>query len=145
MSDLKAPKPSPEPIPTTGAQKETSASPKSTPTPTPTQAPEAKPIRYGIDVSKWQGKIDWKKVKEAGVEFAMIRVGYRTLQSGIIYEDPYADYNLKQAIANGIPVGVYFFSTAKNKEEVLQEAQWVAKYIAPYKITYPVVYDCEGY
>ena len=143
ISDLKKPAPTPE------VKKEspkTNAPPEDSPTkPTPTPEPEEKTIRHGIDVSKWQGEIDWKKVKESGVEFAMIRVGYRTLKDGTIYEDPYAKFNLQEAIANGIPVGVYFFSTAKNKEEVLQEAQWVTSYIAPYKITYPVVYDCEGY
>lgn len=102
-------------------------------------------VTYGIDVSKWQKKIDWKKVKESGVEFAMIRVGYRSLSGGNLYEDPYAKYNLQQANANGIKVGVYFFSTAINKEEVLEEARWVTQFIAPYSITYPVAYDCEKY
>ena len=100
---------------------------------------------YGIDVSKWQGKIDWKKVKESGVEFAMIRVGYRSLSGGTLYEDPYAKRNLQEAQANGIKVGVYFFSTAINKKEVLEEARWVTHFIAPYSITYPVAYDCEEY
>ena len=102
-------------------------------------------VTYGIDVSKWQGKIDWKKVKASGVEFAMIRVGYRSLSGGTLYEDPYAKYNLQQAQANGIKVGVYFFSTAINKKEVLEEARWVTQFIAPYSITYPVAYDCEEY
>lgn len=102
-------------------------------------------ISYGIDVAKWQGVIDWAKVKEAGVEFAMIRVGYRTLVDGEIYEDPYAKYNLQQAKANGIKIGVYFFSTAVNKQEAKEEAAWVASYIAPYPITYPVAYNCEGF
>lgn len=100
---------------------------------------------YGIDVSKWQGKIDWKKVKESGVEFAMIRVGYRSLKGGDLYEDPYAKYNLQQANANNIKVGVYFFSTAITKEEALEEARWVTQFIEPYSITYPVAYDYEEY
>ncbi len=102
-------------------------------------------VTYGIDVSKWQGVIDWKKVKESGVDFAMIRVGYRTLDKGIIQEDPYAQYNLQQAQANGIKLGVYFFSTAVSKEEATQEAKWLTDFIAPYKITYPIAYNCEGF
>lgn len=100
---------------------------------------------YGIDVAKWQGVIDWAKVKKSGVEFAMIRVGYRTLINGEITEDPYGKYNLQEAQKHGIKTGVYFFSTAINKKEAEEEAEWVAKLIAPYKITYPVVYNCEGF
>lgn len=100
---------------------------------------------YGIDVAKWQGIIDWKQVKDSGVEFAMIRVGYRTLDKGVIQEDPYAEYNLQQAEANGIKIGVYFFSTAISKEEAIEEANWVSQFIGPYPITYPVVYNCENF
>lgn len=104
-----------------------------------------KTMTYGIDVAKWQGVIDWKKVKASGVEYAMIRVGYRTQVTGVIYEDPYAKYNLQQAQANKIKIGVYFFSTAVNKDEALEEAKWVTGYIAPYRITYPVAFNCEGF
>lgn len=106
---------------------------------------ETDEVIYGIDVAKWQGVIDWGKVKESGVDFAMIRVGYRTLINGEITEDPYGKYNLQQAQKNGLKIGVYFFSTAVNKKEAEEEAKWVAKFIAPYKITYPVVYNCEGF
>ncbi len=106
---------------------------------------ETEMITYGIDVAKWQGVIDWAKVKEAGVEFAMIRVGYRTQVDGEITEDSYAKYNLQQAQKHGIKLGVYFFSTAISRKEAEEEAKWVAQYIAPYKITYPVVYNCEGF
>jgi GH25 family lysozyme M1 (1,4-beta-N-acetylmuramidase) len=75
----------------------------------------------------------------------MIRVGYRTQVDGEIYEDPYAKYNLQQAEANGIKIGVYFFSTAISKKEAIEEAKWVTGYISPYPITYPVAYNCEGY
>ncbi len=109
------------------------------------QEETAQVITYGIDVAKWQGVIDWAKVKESGVEFAMIRVGYRTLVDGEIYEDPYAKYNLQEAKANGVKIGVYFFSTAVNRQEAKEEAAWVASYIAPYPITYPVAYNCEGF
>ena len=100
---------------------------------------------YGIDVSKWQGIIDWKQVKASGVDFVMIRVGYRSTVSGVITEDDYARYNLQQAKANGIKIGAYFFSTAINAAEAKEEAAWVAKFIGPYPITYPVAFNCEGF
>lgn len=98
----------------------------------------------GIDVSKWQGKIDWKKVKNSGVEFAFIRIGYRG-ENGVIYKDAHADYNIQQAQKAGVLVGVYFFSTAINEAEALEEARWTLQAIAGYSISYPVVYDCEGF
>lgn len=99
----------------------------------------------GIDVSKYQGTIDWAQVKAAGVDFAMIRVGYRTKSTGILYEDPGARYNLQEATKNGIKAGAYFFSSAVNEQEAREEADWVAGFIAKYKITYPVAYNCEGF
>lgn len=99
----------------------------------------------GIDVSHHQGRINWAKVKESGVDFAMIRVGYRGQSSGGIYEDAYFKANVTGAVANGIKVGIYFYSTAINETEALEEAAWVVKKIAPYRITYPVVYDFEDF
>ena len=98
----------------------------------------------GIDVSKWQGKIDWKKVKESGIEFAFIRIGYRG-EDGKIYKDDNADYNIQQAQKADVLVGVYFFSTAISEEEAKEEANWTKQAIAGYSISYPVVYDCEGF
>lgn len=98
----------------------------------------------GIDVSKWQGRIDWAKVKKAGIDFAIIRIGYRG-EDGKIYKDSNADYNIQQAAANDILVGVYFFSTAVSETEAQQEASWTTSAIAGYPISYPVVYDCEGF
>ena len=106
---------------------------------------ETQQITLGIDVAKYQGTIDWKQVADAGVEFAMIRVGYRTLKTGEIIADSNAKYNMQEASKYGIKVGVYFFSTAISNEEAVQEANWVADYISKYQITYPVVYNCEGY
>lgn len=106
---------------------------------------EVSGITFGVDVAKYQGTIDWEQVKAAGAEFAMIRVGYRTQKTGIIYEDPCAKYNMQQAQAAGIKLGVYFFSTAVNEQEAKEEAAWVTDFIAQYKITYPVVYNCEGF
>jgi len=102
-------------------------------------------ITHGIDVSKYQGTINWKEVKKSGVQFAMIRVGYRTMVSGEIKEDNYAKKNIQEATKNGIKVGVYFFSAAVTEKEAIEEAEWVLEFIKGYKITYPVVYDCEGY
>ena len=98
----------------------------------------------GIDVSKWQGKIDWKKVKKSGIEFAIIRIGYRA-ENGNIYKDEFADYNIQQADKAGLLIGVYFFSTAINSAEADEEASWTYNAIKSYPISYPVVYDCEGY
>ena len=98
----------------------------------------------GIDVSKWQGEINWKSVKKTGIDFAIIRIGYRA-ENGTIYKDSYADYNIQQANKAGILIGVYFFSTAINTTEAVAEAKWVCEAIKSYPISYPVVYDCEGF
>ncbi len=98
----------------------------------------------GIDVSKWQGRIDWKKVKSSGIDFAIIRIGYRG-ENGKLYKDSCADYNIQQADKNGILIGVYFFSTAVSKQEAIEEANWVADAVKSYPISYPIVWDCEGY
>lgn len=110
-----------------------------------TNANENNQITFGIDVSKYQGTIDWSKVAEAGVDFAMVRVGYRTLEDGKLVTDSNARYNMQEAQKNGIKVGAYFFSTATSKEEAIEEANWVADFISQYKITYPVAYNCEGF
>lgn len=136
---------SPVETPVTTAPAETPEAIEPAPAVTPPPAPIVDPAIYGVDVSKWDGQIDWKQVKESGIQFAMVRVGYRTLESGTLYEDPYAKYNLQEAHANGIKVGAYFFSTAINEQEVLEEAVWVSDFIKPYTISYPVAYDCEGF
>lgn len=102
-------------------------------------------LSRGIDVSKWQGKIDWEQVADAGVDFAIIRVGFRTTDTGEIEADPYAAYNLQQAAKADLQLGAYFFSTATTVEEAREEARWTAEFIAGYPITYPVVYNCEGF
>lgn len=110
-----------------------------------TSKPENKTVKTsGIDVSKWQGKIDWKKVKNQGVDFAIIRIGQRG-ENGKILKDDCADYNIQQADKNGILIGVYYFSTAKTVSEAQEDAQWVYDAIKYYPISYPVVWDCEGF
>lgn len=99
---------------------------------------------FGIDVSFHQGDIDWQKVKAAGVEFAIIRVGYRGYESGILNEDTQFRTNMEGAAAAGIPVGVYFFSSAITTEEAEEEAGYVLNEISSYGVTCPVVYDMEN-
>ena len=100
--------------------------------------------RVGIDVSKWNGDIDWDKVKNAGVEFAIIRAGYRGSSTGSLVEDPYFAANMKGAKASGIPVGVYFFTQAVNEVEAVEEASAVLQLIREYQLEYPVFIDTEG-
>lgn len=106
---------------------------------------ETDEITTGIDVSEFQGNIDWKAVADSGVDFAMIRVGYRGMKNGEIKEDACAKYNLQEASKNGLKIGAYFFSTAVTEEEAIEEAKWTKELIAGYPITYPVAYNCEGF
>lgn len=100
--------------------------------------------KVGIDVSKWNGEIDWDKVKNAGVEFAIIRAGYRGSVTGTIVPDPYFEANMKGAASAGIPVGVYFFTQATNEVEAIEEASAMVNWIKDYKIEFPVFIDTEG-
>lgn len=111
----------------------------------PGKAKETDDITYGIDVAKYQGTIDWDFVSRCNIDFAMVRIGYRTIAEGELHPDPNGKYNLQEAAKFGVKLGVYFFSTAISEEEARQEAQWVAAQIAQYPITYPVAYDCEGF
>lgn len=102
-------------------------------------------VTIGIDVARYQGTIDWAQVATSGIDFAMVRVGYRADKSREICADSNAKYNMQEAQKHGIKVGAYFFSTAATTDEAVEEAGWVADYIAQYQITYPVAYDCEGF
>lgn len=97
----------------------------------------------GIDVSTFQEDIDWAAVRQAGVDFAMIRVGRRGATEGQIYLDDTFEYNVKQALQNDIDVGVYFFSQAVTVEEAQEEALMVLTWLKGVNITYPVVFDWE--
>ena len=97
----------------------------------------------GIDVSEHQGSIDWQAVADQGIDFAMIRVGYRGYSAGEISADPLADANLAGAAEAGIAVGVYFFSQAITMDEAIEEAQFVLDAIADYDVTWPVAFDWE--
>ena len=106
---------------------------------------EIKKEALGIDVARYQGTIDWAQVAESDVDFAMIRLGYRTQVEGDIIEDSNARYNLQEAARNDIHLGAYFFSSAITPEEAREEAAWVADLVAKYPITYPIAYNCEGF
>ena len=101
--------------------------------------------RLGVDVSRHQGWIDWEKVKAAGYEFAIIRVGYRGYgEEGLVCLDEQFDTNIQNAQAAGLDVGVYFFAQAINEEEAKEEAEFVLEHIAGYELQLPVVYDPES-
>ncbi len=98
----------------------------------------------GIDVSRYQGDVDWEQVKAAGVEFAMIRVGFRGYgQSGKLMEDAKVKQNYENATKAGIKVGVYFFAQAISVEEAKEEAEYVLELIDGWQLDMPVAYDWE--
>lgn len=104
----------------------------------------AVPSRLGIDVSTFQGDIDWQKVKDAGITFAMIRVGGRGYgESGTLYADKRAQDNYKGAKDAGLDVGAYFFSQAINEAEAVEEAEYVLEQIKDWELSMPVVFDWE--
>lgn len=101
-------------------------------------------VRDGIDVSRYQGDIDWNAVKSSGVEFAFIRVGYRGYgDAGTLVQDERAKANLQGAINAGLKVGAYIFSQAITEDEAREEAEFALNQIADYQITMPVVIDYE--
>ena len=101
-------------------------------------------LKKGVDVSRFQGAINWEKVKGAGIDFAIVRAGLRGTTEGKLLEDDYFQDNVEGAIENGIDVGVYFYSQAVNEEEAKEEVQMILDLIEPYDITYPVVIDVES-
>ncbi|GEM_PF-4546695 len=102
-----------------------------------------KDCEVGIDVSSHQGKINWAKVKRAGVEFAYIRVGYRGYVSGLICKDNYFEDNLKEAQKYGIKCGVYFYSVSANEDEAVKEAEFVLDALKGRSLQLPVYCDIE--
>lgn len=99
--------------------------------------------KKGIDVSKYQGDIEWKKVAADGVEYAFIRAGVRGSTEGKLMKDINFEDNIEGALENGIETGVYFFTQAITEEEAIEEAEFVLDMIRSYNITYPVVLDLE--
>lgn len=98
----------------------------------------------GIDVSRYQGSIDWEKVAQDDVEYAFIRLGIRGYTEGAILEDETFEDNIVGALRNNIDVGVYFFTQATSMAEAEEEAQYVLDMIEPYRVDYPVVIDVEA-
>lgn len=98
----------------------------------------------GIDVSKYQGSIDWQKVKAAGIEFAFVRIGWAGYEGGIDEgKDPLFDANMRGAAAASIPVGAYVYSYCKTPEAAKRAAKEAAALCAPYRLTMPLVFDLE--
>ena len=99
--------------------------------------------KTGVDVSSHQESIDWQRAKADGVEFAMIRVGYRGNTEGKLNLDNRFAENMSGAKAAGLPVGVYFYSQALNETEAQEEIEWVLQQLEGYELQYPLVFDWE--
>lgn len=109
---------------------------------------ETKDMCFGIDVSHYQSdkkKIDWAKVKASGMDFVIIKCGGRSTGSdGALYTDKAFEKNIEGALANGLQVGIYFFSQAINTKEAAAEAEYCINLIKKYNIVYPVAFDWES-
>ncbi len=101
--------------------------------------------QIGIDVSQWQGEIDWQRVKASGVEFAFVRVGYQDGYNGDYVLDPYYEANMRGAEAAGIPTGVYFYSYANSSEQARQQVAWIAGHLREFRAELGVAYDWENW
>ncbi len=99
----------------------------------------------GIDVSKWQGNIDFDKVKDMGATFVMMRIGVEGSQSGEISIDEYYKNNIKKAKEAGLKVGVYFHSNATSKDEAIKQADWVIKTLDGEILDLPIAFDWESW
>lgn len=98
----------------------------------------------GVDVSKYQGTVDWNQVRDAGMSFAIIRLGFRGYgEEGNLVLDEYYEQNMQGALAAGMKVGVYFFSQAVTEEEAREEAQFVLEHTSGYELDGPIVFDTE--
>ena len=106
---------------------------------------KTKSTKIGIDVSRWQGKIDYKEVKKSKVEFVMIKLGGRDGINGELYLDSKFKDNIEGFSKQNIPIGVYFFSHARNKEQALEEAKFVVKNLKKYDIDLPIAFDWENF
>lgn len=104
---------------------------------------DGKEAKKGVDVSTFQGDIDWKKVKDAGMDYAMIRLGFRGYESGKIVLDSKYEENIEDCVKAGLDAGVYFFTEALDEEEAIEEADFVLENLKEHKINMPVVIDVE--
>lgn len=110
----------------------------------PTELRTSSNAGLGIDVSRWNEEIDWEKVQEEGIKYAIIRAGYRGSVTGTLVEDWYFKKNMEGTKKAGIPVGLYFFTQATNEVEAVEEASMVLSLCKDYEITYPIFIDTEG-
>lgn len=101
--------------------------------------------KIGLDISRWQGDIDFAAVKEAGVEFVFIRVGSTLGIDGEYFVDKKFEQNIKGFNEVGIPVGIYFYSYAYSSAKAIEEAEWVIEQIKDYQIDLPIAYDWENW
>ena len=106
---------------------------------------KTKNTEIGIDVSKWQGQIDFQKVKEDGATFVMIRLGYQTSSTRELVIDPYFYDNLTNAKAAGLKVGIYFYSIAINEKEAVSQANWVLDILDNEFLDLPICFDWESW
>ena len=98
----------------------------------------------GVDVSAFQGDIDWQKVKDSGIDFAIIRLGYRGYgKAGKMVEDEFAQDNLAEATEVGLPIGAYFFSQALSIAEADEEIEFMLEILGEYKLQMPIILDWE--
>ena len=100
---------------------------------------------FGLDVSKWQGRINYEKVASAGVDFVMIKLGGTSGIGGEYYVDPKFKENIEGFLEQGIQVGVYFYSYANSIDKAKQDAEWVINQIKDYQVTLPIAFDWENW
>ena len=96
-----------------------------------------------MDVSTYQGEVDWQAVAADGIDFAILRLGYRGYTEGGLFMDESFSRNLQGALDAGLEVGVYFFSQAITPEEAEAEAAYILNAIDGYTVTYPIAFDWE--
>lgn len=106
---------------------------------------KTKKTKIGIDVSKWQQDINWEEVKNAGVEFVIIRMGYQKDYDGEYVIDPYFEKNIQGAKSVDLPVGAYFYSYAKSVTQAKEQAEWVRENLKDYELDLPVAFDWESW
>ena len=102
-------------------------------------------VKIGLDISSWQEEVDFEKIKQAGVEFVILKIGGTRKANGEYYLDSQFIRNIEQANKLGIDVGIYFFSYAKTKQEAINDANWVIEQLKGYSITLPIAFDWEDW
>ena len=98
--------------------------------------------KFGIDVSAWQGDVDYKAVRDAGCSFVIVRAGYYYSQ---LIPDDYFSKNLKNAAAAGLDIGVYFYTTDRTEEGVREHVRWIAEQLDGQKLDLPIAFDWEEF